>query len=543
MARVVEKYAVYLKKLQDTEEKTNRKEAGFDPSQPSRKLIQRTIQKYIELAISHGLYDSKTVQRGLIPADLSEQGIKLVVNALKQDLLSSLPSSSSEPSPKRMKIQSIRVLKLGGFALGDVGARVLSQAIGGNNTLEGVDLGFNSIGDDGAKAIAEFILSRNRVSNLTSLYLTGNCIRVQGIKSLSDALETNTTLRTLYLSGNSLQPDAIQHLTAALKVNQGITTLYLGSNKLRTPGVRHLVHVLTPACHLKELMLGQNEIGADGIECLAEALQSTCTLTTLELASNDINSKSGVILANALQTQTHLENLYLNNNPLGDSAAAAFGIMLTKNTTLRVLDLSFTTLTLIGIRALATGIQYSKTLVSLMVEGNQVTQDVLAARVFAAALISNPHTRLVKLTGIKLQLALDELKVGESSLNETILAQVRQKNRRLSGQFSPREPPKRREALTELAQVDWIERSKADLEELNHLSFDAKELQALEMYYCEKQDETRPRIAQYARVELLASRTKDSIQRLDLLRRLHYLVHELDGLADADALIDTMLGI
>ena len=548
-------------------------------AQPSRQMVQRTIQKYIGMAQRHGLYDPSNssttgTKQGLIPSNLSAQGIELVARQLEQDLTSgSVPvdTASSDVHPKRQRrATALRVLKLGGFALGDLGARVLSTAMQNNRDLEALDLGFNGIHDAGAEAIARVLEGPN--TQLTSLYLSGNCIGLHGIEQLSRALEKNRCLRVLYLSGNSLRVAEVEPLATMLRRNHGLQSLYLGSNKIGDEGLMALIQALmaNQTSTLRSLMLGQNAIGAAGIECLADALQQKALqLTTIELAANQISDKSGVRLAKALHEETHLENLYIDKNSFGDSTAAAVGIMLMKNSSLRVLDLSFCKMSLVGIRAVATGIQHSKVLLSLMLDGilTSAGDKAVAARAIGTAVHSNPSSQLTKLSGIPLHLALKALDLDakyEQASNQSILSEVRirrakpnvapteRHTRRISWndfleQNQMQDAPGRLQASTELAQVKWIDKARAELTDIQNLPFKAEELTLLEAYYCRAPGEAEsPRIGRYARVEqrLAALKNdKDQERQLQVLRQLHYLVHVLDGLADMEALIDTILGI
>ncbi len=50
-----------------------------------------------------------------------------------------------------MTNQTIKIINLGGYKIGDNGVKYVSVALKRNQTLTDINLGFNFIGDDGGK--------------------------------------------------------------------------------------------------------------------------------------------------------------------------------------------------------------------------------------------------------------------------------------------------------------------------------------------------------------------------------------------------------
>lgn len=326
------------------------------------------------------------------------------------------------------------VLKLGGFSLGNVATKLLGHVLTHTTNLRTLDLGFNRITDKGAVLLAR-ALEQN--ASLESLYLSGNDIGPAGAKALAQALAKNTTLRSLHLSGNNIGEEGATYLADGLKANCGLRSLYIGTNGIGSNGMKCLAEALTVNKVLEELTLGQNKIGSNGIQHIAAAFASGHTvLTTLEIGKNAIDQDGAIALAKALCSNTNsLQNLYIDNNPMGDVGASAFGALLAKNAAIRVLDLSYSQMSLLGLRDLSMGLAYSASLLCLLLDGhdwastqymkktNGLTGASLstkgasnyAASCIVGAINSNPKSLLLKLTGVDLSLVVPATSLSASS--------------------------------------------------------------------------------------------------------------------------------
>uniref|UniRef100_K3WXX4 Uncharacterized protein n=1 Tax=Globisporangium ultimum (strain ATCC 200006 / CBS 805.95 / DAOM BR144) TaxID=431595 RepID=K3WXX4_GLOUD len=336
------------------------------------------------------------------------------------------------------------ILKLGGFSLGNISTKLLGHVLVHMTNLRTLDLGFNRITDKGATLLAK-ALEQN--VSLESLYLSGNDIGPAGAKAIAQSLAKNTTLRSLHLSGNNIGEEGAKHLAEGLKVNVGLRSLYIGTNGIGSNGMQCLAEALTVNKVLEELTLGQNKIGSNGIKHIAAAFASgQAVLTTLEIGKNGIDQEGALALAKALcnGNPNCLQNLYIDNNPMGDVGAGAFGALLAKNSVLRVLDLSYSQMSLLGLRDLSMGLAYSSSLLCLLLDGhdwastqymkktNGLTGMSLsskgasnyAASCIVGAINSNPKSLLLKLTGVDLSLVVSPpSNGGEHLLSEDASAE------------------------------------------------------------------------------------------------------------------------
>lgn len=320
------------------------------------------------------------------------------------------------------------VLKLGGFSLGDACTRLLGDVLAHDaSKLRTLDLGFNRITDKGATQLAKALESD---ASLENLYLSGNEIGPTGAQALAQALTKNTHLRSLHLSGNNIGEEGARFLADGIAGNTALRALYLGTNGIGVAGMQSLAAALTHNKSLEELTLGQNKVGSAGVLHLASAFATGHTvLSTLELGKNGVDQEGAIALARSLCGANRLQNLYMDHNPLGDVGASAFGALLAQNTELRVLDLSYTHMSLLGLRELSVvGLTRSRTLLCLLVDGhdwastqymkknhhpslNGASLATKGANNYAASCIvgavnANVHSVLFKLTGVDLSLVV-----------------------------------------------------------------------------------------------------------------------------------------
>jgi hypothetical protein len=123
-----------------------------------------------------------------------------------------------------------RQLRLGYNAITPAGASILSEALRNNNTLEELELHYNSLSDQGVLSLAN-ILSINN-NKLKKLVLGHNKIGDKGAKSLAQMLQSNSTLNFLSLMGNQIKHEGLQSLVDAIvNYNKTLQRLILSRNE------------------------------------------------------------------------------------------------------------------------------------------------------------------------------------------------------------------------------------------------------------------------------------------------------------------------
>ena len=108
--------------------------------------------------------------------------------------------------------------------LGELGCKVVAEAMVANSVIDRLNLDDNNIGNAGAQAVAES-LKINR--SLRILRLGCNNIGAAGAEALAESLKINVTLENLYLEQNNIGAAGALALAAGLLQNRGLRRLYL----------------------------------------------------------------------------------------------------------------------------------------------------------------------------------------------------------------------------------------------------------------------------------------------------------------------------
>ena len=125
---------------------------------------------------------------------------------------------------------------------------------------------------------------------------------------------------------------------AVLPFHPSLKILHLSYNRLQD--VRALGKALESNRNLEELYLDYNQIDCDSAIFLAKGLGRNSTLKVLQLNSNSIGETGGEALGEVLYSRNHtLQRLGLRNNQLGLHSTRAFSEALSNNYALCVLEL------------------------------------------------------------------------------------------------------------------------------------------------------------------------------------------------------------
>jgi hypothetical protein len=153
-------------------------------------------------------------------------------------------------------------------------------AITDNRALVELDLSHNEIGTaellnsvkpdttTGAEALADFLCSSN--CYMHTLLLQWNKIRLDGAKSLAEALIINNTLTHLDLSYNALGAAAGEVIGHSLLYNQTLKSLNIASNNINSSACFTICIGLMDNYCIKEVNLDSNPIGEFGLRMVMQ---------------------------------------------------------------------------------------------------------------------------------------------------------------------------------------------------------------------------------------------------------------------------------
>ena len=266
--------------------------------------------KLKDVAKEVGVFGEARKQLLMAGGDSTKRGLPALGAACAQHL----PRLESMIIYQNIEVGLVRTskptLNLSGadFHLEDI--TVLFQILACNKEVTAVDLSHNDL-EMGGVAIAEWLkeatqlqelnLSHARLQdpvaekigagcknliNLTTLILSNNNIGVDGLKVLSQAIQSLHSLRTLDLSSNPLTHRHEGHTSGENYYSAGVAAL---SESLAT-------------CEkLQDLDLSKCFLGDDGAVAIADCLQYLSDLRTINLVENSIEETGQGVLSKALR--------------------------------------------------------------------------------------------------------------------------------------------------------------------------------------------------------------------------------------------------
>lgn len=282
-------------------------------------------------------------------------------------------------------------------------------------------------------------LSSNQNSKLKKLNMSACQIVARGAKTLADFIEQSRTLESLNLERCKIAPEATSIILDAINKNpKALIELNLACNQTGIEGAKILAKLLSnPAVSLQSLNISSNHNLGEGI-LIIDALKDNKSVTQLEAAnlypkteeaviaiasmisknnsikylnlnSNNFTDIHGEIIANALEVNRSIEKIDLSDNHEGGSfdikTAVALGKVLTCNSTIKKIDLSNHTKLGKEMHHLASGIALNKTLIKLDLGHTYVNDEGLMAIIHA--LKSNYYLKNLCLSGQENNLKID----------------------------------------------------------------------------------------------------------------------------------------
>jgi len=267
---------------------------------------------------------------------------------------------------------ALESLILSDCAIGSFGATQVARGIVCNETLTRLVLyGNRDIEDDGASQLGNALIQNK---SLTELDL-GKC-GISSAKGLAKGLAQNGTLVKLMLCSNYLiSDDGASALGTALATNISLRELDIRDCPIVSLGAQGLARGLAQNTALRSLNVGKNFIGPQGAAGFGLTLQTNQVLQALNFGRCAIGSLGAQSLGMGLANNLGLKMLDLGHNYFGDDGARAIGEALRANTVLVELDVRNCGITCNGAASLATGVSKNTTLKILNLKQNTSIHD------------------------------------------------------------------------------------------------------------------------------------------------------------------------
>lgn len=342
------------------------------------------------------LFESLCYNTSLVTLNLSHNSLSILIDRLLEALKEN---------------KTLQVLYLGGNHFDSVALRGLADVLQKNQSITEINMDLNNSSEPEAlHAIAKALESPN--VKLKKLSLISNALRDDGIKAFATCLERNTSLTSLDVSLNHLTQDSMTMLAKALAKNKTLKILKAGHNYLGKEGpsvladylaqnetletldltntqmdVAGCTKILEKVSRLKELLVGNNNM-SDMDVAFGEALKRHTNISYLVMNHCNLGPKGSHIIAESLGKNTSLIRLNLSGSGVTDDSAFVMSqMLLSSNTTLKVLSLSENQLSDHVAKSLAKMLTFNTTLKELYVKANSFEVD--GVRCISQALMSN----------------------------------------------------------------------------------------------------------------------------------------------------------
>lgn len=273
---------------------------------------------------------------GPLPAELSFAYTEI---APLLDFLTANAAAPAALSFQRGTVTAGQTLDCCKQALGPAGARLLTEALKGNDKIKAILLGTGSIANEGATSVAD-LLREN--ASIETVYLGCNLIDGKGIEALADSLETNRQVHALWLKRNPLGVEGAKALAKLLGKNRNLRTLDLVNTVIEKEGLAALVAALVQEDYpLERIYLGGNFLNADAANEVGKLLRDNAHVQEIYLSVNRLGDAGASVIAQAMHDNRQLKVLSLASNGIGPAGARDLCAALVHHPCLRALDLGY----------------------------------------------------------------------------------------------------------------------------------------------------------------------------------------------------------
>ena len=294
----------------------------------------------------------------------------------------------------------------------DEAAEIIATVLSCNNKLQSLDLSYNYFTSEGFVNIFERLksviylrklnISSNEItikaahsiatvlylnSKLEELDLSNNIMQTPGTIVIFKSLRHLTNLKKIYISDNMITDEAAENIATVLSHNSKLKSLDLSSNYFRSEGFVKIFDGMKNITYLKKLSIGSNEITTlKAIDCITTFLFHNLELEELDL-SNSFMQTGGVIkIFKSLRNISNLRKMYIHGNVITDEAADDIAVVLSQNTKLKEINISYNNLQTAGAVKIFHSIMHISTLTKFNIAHNMITNE---ATEYIVSILSN----------------------------------------------------------------------------------------------------------------------------------------------------------
>ena len=166
--------------------------------------------------------------------------------------------------------------------------QLLGQALSNNNTLSVLDISGNDIGPDGCQHLANV-----RNSSLSDLMIVECGVGVDGADHIGKMLLYNKSITSVDLSINNIKDDGVKMLVEHLMSNATLKQLHLMGNDITSIGAGYLSKLFTcNVCTVNDIILDNNPLGDEGVDLILQSVTAPMELVGLSDTKTTLCSPS-----------------------------------------------------------------------------------------------------------------------------------------------------------------------------------------------------------------------------------------------------------
>lgn len=231
------------------------------------------------------------------------------------------------------------------FTLNDIngsGVRLICELVSKASVIKSLKLGYNRIqeSEDGLLCLLH-MLCNNGWLDKVDLMACNLRINAENGRVLVEMLSTNFALTELKLNGNGEIGDSgMGYIAEGMSANTGVLRLNLDTCGIGEVGCKFLGRTLIDNKTLNHLVLRDNEIGNIGVGYIADGMSANSGVSRLSLEACGIGEQGGKSLGRMLSKNRTLKELNLSwNERLGGIGIMAVSEGLRVNCGLEELDI------------------------------------------------------------------------------------------------------------------------------------------------------------------------------------------------------------
>lgn len=206
---------------------------------------------------------------------------------------------------------SLKSIMIRGCSIDDEDVKFLLSYVNRNNTLETLDLMYNTITNVGCKYIQDFLVQNQHLKGLA--IGMNKEISQEGLEYISEGLIVNYTLQHISLQGMRMDDSHAEIINKILTHNKGLKRIDIQNNKFTKISIELWKPALEKNTHLTGFNLFGNQITDEGGFILADILLNHPSLSRIELNCTGL-SRCGDKLLNSFRENKNIKCIQVLEN-------------------------------------------------------------------------------------------------------------------------------------------------------------------------------------------------------------------------------------